>query len=48
LLRPKRVLPIHYNTFELITQDPIAWSQRVQGQTGVPVSLLKPGQSLTL
>lgn len=48
LLRPKRVVPIHYNTFDLIEQDPIAWAQRVQAHTGVPVSLLKPGQSLTL
>jgi L-ascorbate metabolism protein UlaG (beta-lactamase superfamily) len=48
LLRPKRVLPIHYNTFELIAQDPIAWAHRVQAQTGVQVSLLKPGQSMSL
>jgi len=48
LLRPKRVVPIHFNTFDLIAQDPIAWAQRVQAQTGVPVSLLKPGQSLSL
>ena len=48
LLRPKRVLPIHYNTFELIAQDPIAWAQRVQAQTGVQVNLLKPGQSMSL
>ena len=48
LLRPKRVVPIHYNTFDLIAQDPIAWAQRVQAQTGVQVNLLKPGQSLSL
>ncbi len=48
LLRPKRVVPIHYNTFDLIVQDPIDWAQRVQAQTGVQVTLLKPGQSLTL
>ncbi|HMN62190.1 MAG TPA: metal-dependent hydrolase [Anaerolinea sp.] len=48
LLRPKRVVPIHYNTFGLIAQDPIAWAQRVQSQAGVQVSLLKPGQSLTI
>ncbi len=48
LLRPKRVMPMHYSTFALIQQDAIAWAQRVQQQTGVPVSLLKPGQSLTI
>ncbi len=48
LLRPKRVVPIHYNTFGVIAQDPIAWAQRVQAQTGVIVDLLKPGQSLSL
>lgn len=48
LLRPKRVMPMHYSTFALIQQDAIAWAQRVQQQTGVQVSLLKPGQSLTI
>ncbi|GAP07418.1 MAG TPA: metal-dependent hydrolase [Anaerolinea thermolimosa] len=48
LLRPKQVIPIHYNTFDLIKQDAIAWAQRVQQQTGVTVHLLKPGQSLSL
>lgn len=48
LLRPKHVIPIHYNTFGLIKQDPIAWAQRVQQQTGITVHLLKPGQSLSL
>jgi L-ascorbate metabolism protein UlaG (beta-lactamase superfamily) len=48
LLRPKHVIPIHYNTFELIKQDPIAWAQRVQAETGARVHVLNPGQSLTM
>ncbi len=46
LLRPKRVLPIHYDTFPLIAQDAQAFARTVQQATGVPVSVLQPGESL--
>jgi L-ascorbate metabolism protein UlaG (beta-lactamase superfamily) len=48
LLQPKHVVPIHYNTWDLIAQDPAAWAQRVQAETGAQVHVLKPGQSFTL
>jgi L-ascorbate metabolism protein UlaG (beta-lactamase superfamily) len=48
LLQPKHVIPTHYNTWDLIRQDPEAWSQRVQAETGVKVHVLNPGQSFTL
>lgn len=48
LLTPKHVLPIHYNTFDLINQDANAWSDRVTKETGAKVHVLKPGESLTL
>ena len=34
LLGPKKVLPIHYNTWPLIAQDAQAWAERVRGGDG--------------
>lgn len=48
LLRPKHVVPVHYNTWELIAQDPQAWANQVQAQTGAQVHVLPPGGSFTL
>lgn len=48
LLQPKHIIPIHYNTFELIVQDPDSWAQRVQRETGAQVHVLQPGGSFTL
>ena len=48
LLEPKQVLPIHYDTFDIIAQDPVSWQDRVEGETGAKVVVLKPGESLTV
>ncbi len=48
LLEPKKVLPIHYNTFDLIAQDPVSWKDQVEGETGAKVVVLQPGESLEL
>jgi len=48
LLEPKKVLPIHYDTFDIIKQDPAAWKERVEKETASRVVLLKPGESLEL
>jgi L-ascorbate metabolism protein UlaG (beta-lactamase superfamily) len=48
LLRPKYVLPVHYNTWDLIAQDAVAWGQRVTQETGAKVFVLKPGESFTI
>ena len=48
LIEPKQVLPIHYDTFDVIQQDPAAWKVLVEKQTGATVALLKPGESLKL
>jgi len=48
LLRPKQVVPIHYNTWPLIEQDPHAWKTRVEAETSSKVVVLKPGESLDL
>jgi L-ascorbate metabolism protein UlaG (beta-lactamase superfamily) len=47
MLAPKHVIPVHYNTWELIAQDAEKWSARVR-QLGVQVHVLKPGESLTV
>jgi len=48
LLQPKHVIPIHYNTWGLIEQDPNAWAKRVEGETSARVHVLKPGESFTI
>lgn len=48
LLRPQRVIPIHYNTFDVIRQDVQAWASRVRAETPARVEVLQPGESLAL
>ena len=43
LIQPKKVLPIHYNTWDLIAQDANAWAKRVQQETSTQPVVLKPG-----
>lgn len=47
-LEPKVVIPIHYNTFDLLAQDENAWAQRVEKETATKVVILKPGESYSL
>jgi L-ascorbate metabolism protein UlaG (beta-lactamase superfamily) len=44
LLQPKKVLPIHYNTWDVIAQDATAWASRVRQETGAQPVVLKPGE----
>ncbi len=48
LLQPRRVVPIHYNTFDVIRQDPHAFAARVAAETGATCVVLGPGESLDL
>ena len=48
LLLPKHVIPIHYNTWDVITQDVNSWASRVEKETRAKVHVLKPGESFTL
>jgi len=48
LLQPKHVVPIHYDTWGLIAQDPEAWAAQVRKETTTQVHVLKPGESLKL
>jgi L-ascorbate metabolism protein UlaG (beta-lactamase superfamily) len=44
LLTPKKVLPIHYNTWDVIAQDATAWAEQVRGQRLAEPIVLKPGE----
>jgi L-ascorbate metabolism protein UlaG (beta-lactamase superfamily) len=46
LIQPKHVIPVHYNTFDLIKQDPYAWAERVEAETETKAHVLNPGESL--
>ena len=43
-IQPKKVLPIHYNTWDLIAQDAPAWAARVSKETKTQPVVLKPGE----
>ncbi|MEM6428790.1 MAG: metal-dependent hydrolase [Deinococcota bacterium] len=48
LLSPKVVIPIHYNTFDLIAQDAEAFRAQVERETDTRCIVLEPGQHYTL
>jgi len=48
LIAPNAVMPIHYDTFEVIRQDPVAWAARVRQETSAQPIVLEPGGSLQL
>jgi len=48
LLQAKKVLPIHYNTWDVIAQDAAAWAARVRQETKTETVVLKPGEWLTI
>jgi L-ascorbate metabolism protein UlaG (beta-lactamase superfamily) len=47
-LQPRLVVPIHYNTFDVIQQDPREFLDRVASVAGIAGQILKPGESLKL
>ena len=47
MLKAKRAVPMHYNTFEMIEVDPTVFQKEAQ-KSGCQVDVLKPGQSLEL
>ena len=48
LLEPKVVIPMHYNTWELIRQDAAAWIEAVRNETTSTPVLLNPGDTYTV
>jgi L-ascorbate metabolism protein UlaG (beta-lactamase superfamily) len=48
LIRPRLVVPVHYNTFDVIQQDAQAWAKRVEAETETRVRVLDPGGSVQI
>ncbi len=48
LIEPTQVVPIHYNTFDVIKQDPHAWARQVESETPAKVVVMEPGDTLEL
>jgi len=49
LIKPKVVIPMHYNTFDVISQDPKSFATRVKkASPKTKVVVLKPGESFSI
>jgi len=48
MIKPKTVIPAHFNTWPLIEQDTQAWAESVKSETEAAPVVLEPGQSHTL
>jgi L-ascorbate metabolism protein UlaG (beta-lactamase superfamily) len=44
LIQPRKVFPIHYNTWPLLNQDANAWAARVKQETKAEAVVVKPGE----
>ena len=47
LLSPKRVVPVHYDTWPPIRQDVNAWAERIRVHTQAEAVVLSPGMTIT-
>ena len=47
-IRPRYVVPMHYNTFPPIVQDVSQWAQRVTNETDATPVVIDPGGSFTV
>ena len=45
LIEPRVVIPVHYSTWEVISQDPETWSKRVETETSAACIVIPPGGS---
>jgi L-ascorbate metabolism protein UlaG (beta-lactamase superfamily) len=48
LLKPKKVVPSHYNTWPPIAQDPDRWAQRVRADANCEAIVVSPGETVRL
>jgi len=48
MLKPKTVIPIHYNSVSRLRQDAEKWKEKVEAETKTKVVLLKPGECYEL
>lgn len=44
-LKPKVVIPVHYNTWPLIQADPFDFQKKVEARVGARVVVLRPGEA---
>jgi len=47
MIKPETVIPMHYNTFDLIKADPEEFKNAVENATSTKVVILQPGESKT-
>ena len=47
MIRPGMTIPMHYDTFPVIRQDPEAFHAAAQ-KRGLPVRVMAPGESFVL
>ena len=47
-LRAALTVPMHYDTFDVIEQDPAQWARQVEQKTSARVKVLAPGESVRL
>lgn len=47
-LRPQVVVPMHYNTFEVIEQDPNEFKDKVEKNETATVKILEPGETIEI
>ena len=48
MIKPKHVIPVHYNTWPVIEQDAVAWAARVEDETDTKAHVLNPGDVFSL
>ncbi|MDX9955834.1 MAG: metal-dependent hydrolase [Anaerolineae bacterium] len=48
LLQPRVAIPMHYETWELIAQDPHAWAERVRQETPTQPVVMQIGETYTV
>ncbi|MCA1594813.1 MAG: metal-dependent hydrolase [Chloroflexi bacterium] len=48
LIEPVRVIPMHYNTFEVVRADPEEFARRVAQQTRSVCEVVQPGQEIQI
>lgn len=48
LIQPQHVIPVHFNTWEVIRQDAESWAAQVRAETAAEPHVLRPGESFSL
>jgi L-ascorbate metabolism protein UlaG (beta-lactamase superfamily) len=48
LIQPRVAVPMHYNTFDVIKQDPEEFRRAVEAKVDTKIVIMKPGESIKL